>query len=331
LFGIFNIAIYGGHDKDTQIDNIKQLNNRIDIVIATPGRLIDLMLTNIISLTSVTYLVIDEVDRMLALGFEQQLHIIFQYIRSDKQISLFSATFPGKLRESFSKWMNEDNSVTLRVNTIEMMSHTDFTGNVQSVAIHDSNQNGHGNDNDNEDMGVQKKMDSSNSEMKQQDQSNDEICNNNHNSNTSTLHDDKNVDNNTNNKSDITPSTNESLAPVDTTMLSITISSNVQQHIHVCVPHKKPRLLLRYLLKIQENDKILKLRNNSSVLIFCSKIKTILYLHKFLTNQNITCEKFYGTLDQNVREKVLSNFKAVCRMFSSSFLNIVIILFDIRI
>ena len=103
LASIRTVAIYGGQDKDIQITSLQE-NGSVHVVVATPGRLLDLIQTKKLSLYSVSYLVIDEADRMFALGFEQQLDEIFMMIRPDKQAMLFSATFPGKLRDAATRY-----------------------------------------------------------------------------------------------------------------------------------------------------------------------------------------------------------------------------------
>lgn len=64
------------------------------LLVATPGRLVELLATHAVTLERVTLLTIDEADRMMDLGFEEQLNIISQAIRPDRQTLLFSATFP---------------------------------------------------------------------------------------------------------------------------------------------------------------------------------------------------------------------------------------------
>ena len=88
------VALYGGQDRDTQLSELDTFNP--EIVIATPGRLIDLVQSQRISLSKVTYLVLDEADRMLVMGFFDQLEAISRMIRPDRQTLLFTATFPGK-------------------------------------------------------------------------------------------------------------------------------------------------------------------------------------------------------------------------------------------
>uniref|UniRef100_A0A673J4Y7 RNA helicase n=1 Tax=Sinocyclocheilus rhinocerous TaxID=307959 RepID=A0A673J4Y7_9TELE len=80
--GFKSVCIYGGGDRKAQI---KVVTSGVDIVIATPGRLNDLQMNELINLRSITYLVLDEADRMLDMGFEPQIMKIILDIRPDRQ------------------------------------------------------------------------------------------------------------------------------------------------------------------------------------------------------------------------------------------------------
>ena len=67
-------------------------------MIATPGRLIDMLETNKTNLRRITYLVMDEADRMLDMGFEPQIRKIVSQIRPDRQTLMFSATWPKEVQ-----------------------------------------------------------------------------------------------------------------------------------------------------------------------------------------------------------------------------------------
>ncbi|KAJ7123356.1 DEAD-domain-containing protein [Mycena filopes] len=106
---IRNTAIYGGAPKGPQI---RDLQRGVEIVIATPGRLIDMLETQKTNLRRVTYLVMDEADRMLDMGFEPQIRKIVSQIRPDRQTLMFSATWPKdvqKLANDFLKDMIQVN------------------------------------------------------------------------------------------------------------------------------------------------------------------------------------------------------------------------------
>jgi ATP-dependent RNA helicase RhlE len=88
------VHLYGGVGPKTQIDNIK---NGVDIIVATPGRLLEIYQRNELVVKYIKTLVLDEADRMLDMGFMPQLRKIFEIIPSKRQNLLFSATFPHRV------------------------------------------------------------------------------------------------------------------------------------------------------------------------------------------------------------------------------------------
>ena len=80
---------------------IRDLENGCEIVIATPGRLIDILEMGKTNLRRTTYLVLDEADRMLDMGFEPQIRKIIEQIRPDRQVLMWSATWPKEVRLVF--------------------------------------------------------------------------------------------------------------------------------------------------------------------------------------------------------------------------------------
>lgn len=96
LNGIRVAAVYGGMSK---LDQFKELKAGCEIVVATPGRLIDLLKMKALTMMKATYLVLDEADRMFDLGFEPQIRSIVGQIRPDRQTLLFSATMPYKVEK----------------------------------------------------------------------------------------------------------------------------------------------------------------------------------------------------------------------------------------
>ena len=97
-----NVAIYGGASIDKQIQTIKK---GVQIVVATPGRLNDLIKRNVIDLSEVKIAVLDEADEMLNMGFKDELDFILGQTTSDKQTWLFSATMPSEVRRIASSYM----------------------------------------------------------------------------------------------------------------------------------------------------------------------------------------------------------------------------------
>ncbi|XP_019770650.1 DEAD-box ATP-dependent RNA helicase 20 isoform X1 [Dendroctonus ponderosae] len=92
---IRNTCIFGGSPKGPQA---RDLERGVEIVIATPGRLIDFLEKGTTNLGRCTYLVLDEADRMLDMGFEPQIRKIIQQIRPDRQVLMWSATWPKQVQ-----------------------------------------------------------------------------------------------------------------------------------------------------------------------------------------------------------------------------------------
>eukprot|EP00485_Elphidium_margaritaceum_P019449 CAMPEP_0202725900 /NCGR_PEP_ID=MMETSP1385-20130828/184336_1 /ASSEMBLY_ACC=CAM_ASM_000861 /TAXON_ID=933848 /ORGANISM="Elphidium margaritaceum" /LENGTH=662 /DNA_ID=CAMNT_0049392105 /DNA_START=268 /DNA_END=2256 /DNA_ORIENTATION=+ len=98
-------CVYGGVKKYDQLRNLRRGS---EIVIATPGRLLDFMESGVTNLKRVTYAVIDEADRLLDMGFEPQLNAIMNQIRPDRQMLMFSATWPKEVRALAKKYLIPD-------------------------------------------------------------------------------------------------------------------------------------------------------------------------------------------------------------------------------
>ncbi|KAK8913783.1 DEAD-box ATP-dependent RNA helicase 24 [Platanthera zijinensis] len=103
-------AIYGGMSKH---DQLKELKAGCDVVVATPGRLIDMLKLKALTMMRATYLVLDEADRMFDLGFEPQIRSIVGQIRPDRQTLLFSATMPRKVERLAREILTDPIRVTV--------------------------------------------------------------------------------------------------------------------------------------------------------------------------------------------------------------------------
>ncbi len=103
-------AIYGGESYDKQF---KALAKRPQIIIGTPGRIIDHIERGTLKLKNVSYLVLDEADEMLKMGFEQDMETILKEVPKERQTSLFSATLPSWVRMASTKYMIQP--VTIRI------------------------------------------------------------------------------------------------------------------------------------------------------------------------------------------------------------------------
>jgi superfamily II DNA/RNA helicase len=107
---IKTVAVFGGVSVNTQM---QALRGGADIIVATPGRLLDLISSNAIKLDKVSTLVLDEADRMLSLGFTEELAELLALMPAKKQTMLFSATFPEQVTQLTQKLLT--NPVEIQV------------------------------------------------------------------------------------------------------------------------------------------------------------------------------------------------------------------------
>ena len=105
------LAVYGGAPYGRQIS---RLNTGVDVVVATPGRLLDLLKRNAINLRLVNTVVLDEADEMLKMGFIDDVETILAKTPDTRQTALFSATVPGPIRRLADKYMRNPQSVTIQ-------------------------------------------------------------------------------------------------------------------------------------------------------------------------------------------------------------------------
>ena len=116
-------VIFGGVGMNPQISRIKK---GIDILVATPGRLLDLNQQGFLDLSTVQMLVLDEADRMLDMGFIHDVKKILALVPADKQSLLFSATFSDEIRDLASALLRNPQSiqVTPRNTTVQLITQT---------------------------------------------------------------------------------------------------------------------------------------------------------------------------------------------------------------
>ena len=111
--GISSIAVYGGGDGMIYEQQRRAMIDGVDIIIATPGRLIAQLASGVIKLEHVEYLVLDEADRMLDMGFYDDLLRIIGYLPVKRQTLLFSATMPSKIRKLANTILKDPEHITI--------------------------------------------------------------------------------------------------------------------------------------------------------------------------------------------------------------------------
>jgi len=113
--GVHVVAVYGGARIGAQIRDLKR---GVQIVVATPGRLIDLIERKAINLDEIKYVVLDEADEMLNMGFQDDIEFILQNTPKRESTWLFSATMPPEIRKVSKRYMKDPVEVTVgKVNT----------------------------------------------------------------------------------------------------------------------------------------------------------------------------------------------------------------------
>ena len=120
IFYPSRVCVYGGGNRKEQIGCVER---GVEIIICTPGRLNDLVLAKVINLSSITYLVLDEADRMLDMGFEPQIRKVLLDIRPDRQTVMTSATWPAGVRRLAQSYMS--NPIQVCVGSLDLAAtHT---------------------------------------------------------------------------------------------------------------------------------------------------------------------------------------------------------------
>jgi ATP-dependent RNA helicase DeaD len=108
------LAVYGGQPYGPQIS---KLNRGVDIVVGTPGRLLDLIERNSLNIKHIRTLVLDEADEMLNMGFMEDVEKILAETPPERQTALFSATLPPRIRSLANRFMRDPQSVTIKRDT----------------------------------------------------------------------------------------------------------------------------------------------------------------------------------------------------------------------
>ena len=104
------LTVYGGTSYSHQLN---QLRRGVQVVVGTPGRIMDLMNRDRLDLSEVRTIVLDEADEMLSMGFVEDIETILAKTPEERQTTLFSATFPSRIRELARKYLNDPKTVKI--------------------------------------------------------------------------------------------------------------------------------------------------------------------------------------------------------------------------
>ncbi len=110
-----SIAVYGGNDGMSFEQEKKALSTGADIVVCTPGRMISHLNMGYVKLAKSRYLILDEADRMLDMGFFADIERIIQHMPAEKQVLLFSATMPNEIRKLARKILRNPEEVSIAI------------------------------------------------------------------------------------------------------------------------------------------------------------------------------------------------------------------------
>jgi len=132
--GLNSVALYGGTSKNSQR---RELQDGVDMVVATPGRLLDMMGrrrggTPYLSLESTTFVTLDEADRMLDMGFESDVREIINSANRERQMLLYSATWPQEIRRLATDFLGSE-FVKINVGSSKLSANENIIQNVRIV------------------------------------------------------------------------------------------------------------------------------------------------------------------------------------------------------
>src|SRR5512132_2973065 len=113
------LAVYGGQPYGPQIS---RLNRGVDVVVGTPGRLLDLIERNALNIKHIRTLVLDEADEMLNMGFIEDVEKILSETPPERQTALFSATMPPRIRSLANRFMRDPQHVNIKRDTLTLAS-----------------------------------------------------------------------------------------------------------------------------------------------------------------------------------------------------------------
>ncbi|MDR6972017.1 DEAD/DEAH box helicase [Leifsonia shinshuensis] len=112
--GVHLLPVYGGQGYGVQLSALRR---GVHIVVGTPGRIMDHLEKGTLDLSELKYLVLDEADEMLKMGFAEDVETILADTPDDKQVALFSATMPAQIRRISKKYLHDPEEITVKSKT----------------------------------------------------------------------------------------------------------------------------------------------------------------------------------------------------------------------
>jgi len=130
--GLKTVAVYGGASVNRQAVDISR---GMDMCIATPGRLLQFLENQTIQLSDCSYLVFDEADRMLDMGFEPQIREVMEYIKNQRQMLMWSATWPEEIKQLAGDFL--DDYIEVHIGADELQASESVQQDIQLVTDHE--------------------------------------------------------------------------------------------------------------------------------------------------------------------------------------------------
>ncbi|UCR89872.1 DEAD/DEAH box helicase [Mycetocola spongiae] len=121
LKGVRVLPVYGGQGYGVQLSALRR---GVQVVVGTPGRIMDHLNKGTLDLSELKYLVLDEADEMLKMGFAEDVETILADTPDDKQVALFSATMPPQIRRISKKYLNDPEEITVKNKTTTSVNTT---------------------------------------------------------------------------------------------------------------------------------------------------------------------------------------------------------------
>lgn len=119
--GVHVLPVYGGQGYGVQLSALRR---GVHVVVGTPGRIMDHLDKGTLDLSELKYLVLDEADEMLKMGFAEDVETILADTPDDKQVALFSATMPAQIRRISSKYLNDPEEIVVKSKTTTSVNTT---------------------------------------------------------------------------------------------------------------------------------------------------------------------------------------------------------------
>src|SRR6187402_581254 len=119
--GVHVLPVYGGQGYGVQLSALRR---GVHIIVGTPGRIMDHLDKGTLDLSELKYLVLDEADEMLKMGFAEDVETILADTPDDKQVALFSATMPAQIRRISSKYLHDPEEITIKGKTTTSVNTT---------------------------------------------------------------------------------------------------------------------------------------------------------------------------------------------------------------